>query len=82
MKLHHGFQRNSGLVVVADAVQSTLRKIHVLEVFKMLQDRFANMRRLGTAGTVGKLFQSLLNRFWQSNNQHSYISRPQSRFIR
>ena len=67
MSLQHTLKRDRPFFPVANPTQNLLGKINILQILKMLENRFADVKAFGAPGAAGQLFKPLFNRLGQSN---------------
>src|SRR5713226_9912155 len=74
MPLQSIFQWNGLLFPAADAIQGALGHVQILEVVEVLNNGFAGVEGLGTAGAAGKFFEAFFDRFWEANGKHENLA--------
>lgn len=67
MSLQHILKRDRPLFPVANPTQNLLGKINILQILKMLENCFADVKAFGAPGAASQLVKPPFNRLGQSN---------------
>src|ERR1019366_10229249 len=73
MTLHDILEWNGVVFTIANALQSALGEIQVLEIFQMLQDGLAGVEALGAPSAAGKLLKTFFDGLRKSDGQHECL---------
>lgn len=74
MMLHDVFEGDRVLFAVANSLECTLGRIHVLKILEVLQDGFTDIKRLRAPGAPGKLLKTFFDGLWKSNGKHNRLA--------
>src|ERR1700676_1613578 len=70
MPLHCNFERDSLFIAAADAVQSTLGEIHVLDAVEGLEGGLADTESFGAGCAARECFSAFFDGLGKPNGQH------------
>src|SRR5260221_688180 len=74
MPLHDIFKMNGVVLTIANAFQRALGKIHVLEVFQVLQDSLAGIEAFCAPSAACKFLKTFFDGLRKSDSQHRCLA--------